>query len=85
MAETRQLYQQMKRESFNPQHWPVSQDYPETHKNKEQSLHPPAKYALERLHHLQRIIEESSAELRLVEHLFSEALAGFQNSSQVGD
>jgi DNA-binding SARP family transcriptional activator len=86
MAETRQLYQQMKRESFNPKCWPADWMSPSSDKRlAAQTLHPLAKHALQRLHHLQEIIEDSSAELRLVEHLVTEAFAQPQQGEKSQD
>jgi DNA-binding SARP family transcriptional activator len=74
MEETQQIYHQLQNNQFNPRTWVSEQDVPLPLEGKSNSkLHPLAKHALQKLHQLQKVADETSAELRLIEQLISEA------------
>jgi DNA-binding SARP family transcriptional activator len=76
MEETRLLYDQMVHNKFNASHWMVDAESPAPDLNpREGSMHSIAELALKRLHHLQVVIDETSAELRLLERLIDESIS----------
>ncbi len=76
MEETRSLYDQMVHNRFDAAHWIVDEELPRTAPDaRDGSLRSVAEQALQRLHHLQRVLDETSAELRLLENLIDESIS----------
>ena len=76
MRETTLLYRQMSSNEFDPARWPARGEPAEvTDSLPHDDVEPLAEHALHRLHNLQAMLEETSAELRHLERLLSLALA----------
>ena len=75
MDETTLLYQQMSHNQFDPANWPAHPETVSTENTWEEApVDPLAQHALQKLQHLQAMLEETSIELRQVERLISIAL-----------
>jgi DNA-binding SARP family transcriptional activator len=76
MEETRQLYDQMVHNRFDAARWMIDAEPQGSLLNpREGALRSMAQLALERLHHLQTVIDETSAELRLLESMIDESIS----------
>jgi DNA-binding SARP family transcriptional activator len=76
MEETRLLYKQMVRNQFDPASWPPHQTpLSSEQSDREDAVLLLAKHALQRLHRLQAMTDETSAELHQLERLISKALS----------
>ena len=76
MEETRSIYDQMVHNRFDAAHWIVDEATPAPVRSAhESSMRSMAEVALQRLHHLQAVIDETSAELRLLESLIDESIS----------
>ncbi len=75
MEETRTLYDQIVHNKFDAAHW-MAEDENRVPKrdSQEGSVRSMAELALQRLHHLQAVVDETSAELRLLENLIDESI-----------
>jgi DNA-binding SARP family transcriptional activator len=72
MTETNQLYQEMVHDQFNPQRWMEERDHPSPVRSSgAASLQPVANHLLKRLQRLQQMVDDTSAEIRQLEHLIS--------------
>jgi DNA-binding SARP family transcriptional activator len=76
MEETRLLYDQMVHNKVDASHWMVDAETSATElRLREGSMHSIAELALKRLRHLQAVIDETSAELHLLERLIDESIS----------
>jgi DNA-binding SARP family transcriptional activator len=76
MEETRLMYDQMVHNKFDAAHWIACDETPTpVIKPPEGSIRSMAGLALERLHHLQAVIDETSVELRLLESLIDGSIS----------
>jgi DNA-binding SARP family transcriptional activator len=81
MEGTRLLYGQMAHNQFDPTSRPVRQDDPSSIMIKsDDSIQPLAEHALQKLQHLQALIEETGIELRHIERLISKSLLNVRRS-----
>jgi DNA-binding SARP family transcriptional activator len=81
MDRTQFLYEQMLHNRFNPYTWArTGQSRPSTLNQSDDPLLSLADHALQKLQHLQAMIEETSAELRQVERLITKALLETRSS-----
>lgn len=83
MDQTRQLYQDMLHNQFDPASWPIHRDDPlPASMGPDESVQPLAEHALEKLYRLQIIIDETSTELHHIERLISKALLRTRQSQE---
>jgi hypothetical protein len=77
MEETRSLYEQIVHNRFDAIHWIADMEAPGPVPDpREGSLRSMAQLALQRLHHLQAVIDETSDELRRLENMIDESISG---------
>jgi DNA-binding SARP family transcriptional activator len=75
MTETHQLYREMVHDRFDPQAWLDGRDDPTPIRtSSDRSLQPLAMHLIQRLHRLQGMVDDTSAELRQLEHLINISL-----------
>ncbi len=75
MQETTRLYQQMLHNQFHPPNWRDRRSAPLPFTvSSDESVQVLAEYALQKIHRLQVSIEETSAELRQIEHFIRETM-----------
>ncbi len=80
MKQTKLLYEQMLHNRFDPATWPGHHSAPSSGLDEPGgSMQPLAEHALQKLQHLQAMIEETGTELRHVERLISKALLDSQS------
>jgi DNA-binding SARP family transcriptional activator len=83
MEETQLLHVQITRNKVKPTYWPAHLEQPTFEALMDEgSLQPVAKHALKRIKKLRNVIDETSDELKQIEHLISQALSASDGHSR---